>query len=134
MKKIVIISIISLVLNTSLQELLIVANFYINRSVLTNEFCINKSDLNLNCHASCYLSKELDLHNKQNNKKRTEILKFKLSQFIIPKNITAFISFNKTTEIEHHFMYKFPHIEGFNAQYFRPPKVRFSYFSLSVYS
>lgn len=121
MKNFVVILISLLVLSTSLQEFFIVTHFYFNRKSLTEKFCINKKNIELNCHASCFLTKEINSSEKS-NKNRFDNLKLEISQFTVPESSYYLIALNNNVEIEHHFSYEAPHMHEFNSLYFRPPK------------
>lgn len=56
-----------LVLSVSLKDVLTYAQFEVNRNYFEETYCINRNTVELNCHASCYLEKEL---NKNHDNKR----------------------------------------------------------------
>jgi hypothetical protein len=65
--KISIIFISLAVLSPSFSYTLQVFSFYLNREVITQKYCINKSKPALNCCGKCYLKKELDTNTTKDN-------------------------------------------------------------------
>lgn len=65
MKKVFSITMIILFLLVSFQQALIIVHFKLNQQRIEQEFCINKSKPELQCHGKCHLKK--DLENSENS-------------------------------------------------------------------
>lgn len=122
MKRLTTILITIILLATSIQSFIVVGHFYLNRVQLTEKYCINKSNLDLNCKASCYLKKQLDSQDKQDPKNTIEQTKWELSQFIPNENqrIICSTEIPKTTKTL--FRIDISHKSDYHAECFRPPK------------
>lgn len=59
MKNVGIICLLLLVLSVSLKDVLTYVQFQVNQDYFEQTYCINRDVVELNCHASCYLEKEL---------------------------------------------------------------------------
>ncbi|WP_163400479.1 hypothetical protein [Flavobacterium fluviatile] len=57
MKKVFSITMIILFLLVSFQQALIIVHFKLNQEQIEQEFCINKSKPELQCHGKCHLKK-----------------------------------------------------------------------------
>jgi hypothetical protein len=64
-------------------------HFFANRNYIAKELCINRDKPKMQCDGKCYLSKQIQQQEKQdqqtNNSKRE---KFELQFFFLPANIT----------------------------------------------
>jgi len=73
LKKIISILLIAALLLQTTSQLWILASFYINRNYIAANLCINRFDQIPVCKGSCYLEKQINESNKQQQEKLPEL-------------------------------------------------------------
>lgn len=106
---------IILILLVSFQQALIIVHFKLNQYKIEQDFCINKSKPELQCHGKCHLNKELDQSENSDLgfnsiSKKIDIALISNTEFTL--EITKQINSNKAT-IYREFRHFEPYLEIF---------------------
>ncbi len=112
---------ISCLLMQNISNLLIVANFQLNRDYIAKNLCIKKEEVNNCCKGSCHLTKQLE--NDKKKQEKSERNKTEIVQCVqLCENASAFgfLSFaDKSSKNNFHYLTSFS--EGIPSSIFHPP-------------
>ncbi|WP_281233986.1 hypothetical protein [Flavobacterium gelatinilyticum] len=75
MKKVFSITMTILFLLVSFQQALIIVHFKLNQQEIEEQFCVNKTKPELQCHGKCHLKKELQKSEKNSDQELASISK-----------------------------------------------------------
>lgn len=97
---------------------IIQADFYMNRSFIAKNLCVNKDKPMMHCNGKCYLTKKLkQQQQEQTPVSRTE--KFDIQPFFVPK---VFLLKNTYTVLQHHYFIEDENtLSSFSRFIFHPP-------------
>ena len=99
---------------------IIQADFYMNRSYITENFCINRDKPMMHCNGKCYLTKKLKQQEKQDQQApAAKNLKFDIQPFFIPDPL-VFSQINATVKTNYFIKNVFT-IASFPHVIFHPP-------------
>lgn len=73
LKKAVIILLVFAVLMQMFGSVAIIANYVINKELITKAFCVNRKKPKMRCNGKCHLMKELQKENKKEQSPLTEL-------------------------------------------------------------
>ena len=82
---------------------IIQADFYVNRSYIAENLCINKDKPMMHCNGKCYLSKKLKQQEKQDQSPVSRTEKFEAQPFFVPN---VFLLKNTFIVLQPHYFIK----------------------------
>lgn len=95
------------------------ADFYVNRSYIAKNLCINKDKPMMHCNGKCYLSKKLKQQEKQDQSPASRTEKFEAQPFFVPK---VFLIKNTFTVLQPRYFIKDENIVSSSPRsIFHPP-------------
>lgn len=98
---------------------IIQADFFLNRSYIAENLCVNKDKPMMHCNGKCYLAKKLKDQEKQNQSPVSKTEKFDLQPFFIPE---SFSLKNAVTVFKpQYFTKNEKSVSTFRASIFHPP-------------
>lgn len=73
LKNTIVILLIVGLLSSSFSKLVVFSNYLLNKDVITNKFCENKSKPKLKCNGKCHLKKQLKEQEKQEEQSKNSV-------------------------------------------------------------
>ncbi|MFB9055797.1 hypothetical protein ACFFU9_03490 [Mariniflexile ostreae] len=111
-----------LFLLTTSQQALVMVHFKLNQQSITQKFCVNKENPELQCHGNCHLKKELESTSQNNSQKNItyKICDLDLvSSFEFVLEIPKFVRFRNGIAYQDH-----QHSEPYLEIFVPPPLIR----------
>lgn len=101
--------------------LIIQADFYINRSYIAKNLCVNKDKPMMHCNGKCYLTKKLNQQEQGDQSPASRTDKFDVQPFFVPE---GFLIANTFTDFHPKYLIKDEIIVNtFHRSIFHPPSV-----------
>ncbi|MCB9202511.1 MAG: hypothetical protein H6604_05635 [Flavobacteriales bacterium] len=125
MKYVVALTLIIIFSLPSLQKIWIVIDFKINQDFIAEVLCINKEKPEKHCNGKCYLAKELEKSDEENDKKQPkEVSKKKIEfNFICPDFQIDLPRKSRITKKKFYTFKNIP-ISSYSEELFHPPELR----------
>jgi hypothetical protein len=104
-----------------LSKLLILINYEVNKTSITQSFCVNKRNPKMHCNGKCHLKKQLEKEDQKQNSSPTSLKEKSEIQFhVIPNSHTLQ---TESSDIMHHFTYLFSFSDSPLLSVFHPPAI-----------
>jgi len=96
------------------------ADYYLNKSYIKSELCINKARPKMNCNGKCYLAMKIQEQEKQDQQAPSSMKeKFEIQQFYLPQEITL-VSFHGSAEVRYYYIND-SFTSAYHPSVFHPP-------------
>jgi hypothetical protein len=120
MKRFLPILMLSAIVMQTFSTLIIIANYEINKSYITQNFCENKNKPKMNCNGQCHLNKQLQKQEKNENAPANPIKEKTQIQLFCQSNVFGYM--NSYSEKNIYAPYSEKEISSPFSSLFHPPQ------------